>query len=189
MCAQSDMCLIVSSRPAEPMAGNPSSPTSPQQCSSTLAPPQVCAGLALPALLAHRSCCLPVHQAARHCAHQLVREVIASLSLTRRGCRVPVQLLTLPCCTSILPTVHSAVHRASPHLLPACPCSEAIWWWRNCVMSLLFALEMLVLGVLLLCNTLPLGTSRQEAAAVAAEGLPGAAAPSPAFSVDLQGPG
>lgn len=73
MCAQSDMCLIVSSRPAEPMAGNPSSPTSPQQCSPTLAPPQVCAGLALPALLVHRRCCLPVRQPPGQHARQLVR--------------------------------------------------------------------------------------------------------------------
>jgi len=46
-----------------------------------------------------------------------------------------------------------------------------------------------VCPVLVVPNALPLGTSRQEAAAVAAEGLPGAAAPSPAFSVALQGPG
>lgn len=61
---------------------------------------------------------------------------------------------------------------------PAIACSEALWWRRNFILSLIFALELLVFALLLLCNALPLNPGH-HAAAPAAEAPSAAAAPPP----------
>ena len=92
------------------------------------------------------------------------------------------------CCLWGLPShpcraVHHS-HAELARLFASTLCSEAAWWLRNLVMTLLFALELVVLGVLLFCNALP-STAHSRGAAVP-EVAPAAVTPSPASSMGLR---